>query len=303
MNTTSRPALRNTIVVGVDGSTLSHDALAWAAAEAERRGLGVHILHVFVYIQPVAGYAVFDPADPEELGGHVCEEAAATIRSTHPDLPVTTEVRVGRPAPELVQLADESAMVVLGARGHGRIGGLLIGSVSQQVATHARCPVVVVRGTERADRAPVVVGMDGSSESVEALRFALDHARSLGAPVRVVHSEWVDTPPGAPLGAWYGDLIQRARERTEAVRSAVDDVVTHIPGVDVEFRAVDTHPVDALTEESEDASLLVVASRGLGGFAGLLLGSVSQGVLSRATVPVAIVPRHRHRGDQRSADT
>ncbi|WP_324651837.1 universal stress protein [Georgenia sp. H159] len=273
------------IVVGVDGSPLSDAALRWAAAEAERTQLPLHVVHVFVHVAVIGGYVSFT-ADPEELAGHVRDEAVRTARSERPDLEVTAEIRVGAAAPELIAASEGAAMLVLGARGHGRVAGLVIGSVSQQVAMHAGCPVVVVRGVGVDPAAPVVVGMDGSAESVGALRFAVGHARALGAPVRVVRSEYVESPPGVPPGAWYGELVEQTRQVTADVRSMVEE---RYPGV--ELRVVREHPVAALVEESADASMLVVATRGLGGFAGLLLGSVSQGVLTRATVPVAVVPR------------
>lgn len=294
-NPPSRP-----ILVAVDGSSLSYAALRWAAATARHSGAPLHIVHVFVYLPPVSGRAVFDPTDPHELGGRVVDEAADIVRAEHPDLAVTTEVRVGRAAPDLVAMSREAAMVVLGARGHGRVAGIFLGSVSQQVAMHAACPVVVVRGggSTVAD-APVVVGLDGSPEAEGAFRFALERAAAGNSPVRVVRAEYVEAPPGAPPGPWYADLVERVVELTGQVRATVEEARRAHPDLDIELRVVHDHPVTALVESSTDACLLVVASRGLGGFAGLLLGSVSQGVLSRAQVPVAVVPGM---GQDRTAD-
>ncbi len=289
MTTQSVPAPAGAVVVGVDGSALSAAAVRWAAGEAERTGAPLHVVHAFVYFHAMGGYAVMDRADPDEIGGEVCAAAVEQARAEHPDLAVTGEVRVGPAAPQLLKAAREASMIVLGARGHGRVGGMLVGSVSQQVALHARCPVVVVRG--QADAGPVVVGMDGSAEADDALRFALRHAAGVGAPVRVVRAEYLESPPGVPPGEWYADLVARLEELTGKVRTTVEEARREFPGVDVEVRVIHQHPVTTLVEESADARLLVVASRGLGGFAGLLLGSVSQAVLTRSTTSVAVVPR------------
>ncbi len=295
---TTNPPTR-AVLVAVDGSSLSYAALRWAAAMAERTGLPLHIVHVFVHLPPVSGMAVFDPADPQELGRRVVEEAEDIVRADHPELEVRTEVRVGRAAPDLVAMSQDAAVVALGARGHGRVTGVLLGSVSQQVAMHAACPVVVVRGGGNlAEDAPVVVGLDGSPEAEGALRFALDRAVTAGAPVRVVRAEYVEPPPGAPPGPWYTDLVERVEQLTEQVRATVAEARHARPDLDIELRVVHDHPVTALVEASTDASMVVVARRGLGGFAGLLLGSVSQGVLSRAQVPVVVVPNPAERAGE-----
>jgi len=288
MTINSVPAPAGAVVVGVDGSALSEAALLWAAAEAHSRGAPLHIVHAFVYVHAMGGFAVVDVATPDEIGGEVCAAASARVRAEHPDLPVTVEVRVGPAAPQLIKASREASLVVLGARGHGRVGGVLVGSVSQQVALHSRCPVVVVRG--RGEDGPVVVGMDGSVEADEALRFAIRHAEGVGAPLRVVRAEYVEALPGVPPGEWYADLVDRMQALTETVRARVAEVAREPPGVEVELEVVHQHPASALVDESAQARLLVVASRGLGGFAGLLLGSVSQAVLSRSMASVAIVP-------------
>lgn len=289
MTTSSTPA--RPIVVAVDGSSLSEAAVRWAAAEAGRRGTTLHIVHAFVYVHAVGGYmGVFDTADPAEIGGDVCERASRAALEVYPDLTVTSEVRVGRAAPEVIKASRDASMVVLGARGHGRLTGLLAGSVSQQVAMYARCPVVVVRGDdEPAPARRVVVGVDGSSAATGALRFAAEHAAATGVPVLAVRAEYVEMPVGVP-GEWYSALAERATEATEAARRGVEEVAAEVPGADIDLRVVRNHPETALVEESADAGLLVVASRGLGGFKGLMLGSVSQGVLSRAAVTVVVVP-------------
>lgn len=302
MTTELTTAPAGAVVVGVDGSSLSEEALDWAGAEAARLGAPLHVVHAFVHVSVIGGFSPVSPAEREKLGGDMVHAAADRTRAAHRGLPVTEEVCLGAAAPQLLNAAKDARMIVLGARGHGRVGGMLVGSVSQQVAMHARCPVVVVRGSTDRAGGSVVIGMDGSPEARAALRFGLRYADGVGAPVRVVRAEYLEPVPGIPPGEWYEDRKGQLEQVTESVRSEVDAARGEFPGLDIDLRVTRRHPVEALVEEAAEARLVVVASRGLGGFAGLLLGSVSQGVLSRAPSPVAILPRSgegRQLGEER----
>lgn len=288
---TNHSTLTLPIVVAIDGSPVSEEAVRWAADEAARRGTTLHVVHAFTYAHAPGGYVgTYDPEAPARVSEAMCQRAVAIAQDAHPDLAVTTEVRVGRAAPELVKASDHAAMMVLGSRGHGRLTGVIVGSVSQQVATHAHCPVVVVREKDEKAATSVVVGVDGSPAAARALLFAAEHAAASGASVRAIRSEYVEIPVGAPDGNWYGALVEHVARATEEARRTVEEVAAELPDVDIELRVVREHPETALVEASAEAEMLVVASRGLGGFAGLMLGSVSQGVLSRAKVTVAVVP-------------
>lgn len=136
----------------------------------------------------------------------------------------------------------------------------------------------------------IVVGIDGSKSSDEALRFALEEARLRGATLRIV-TVW-STPSAAYAGMAYVPTFdlreveeQAANERLEAARAFVGDT----SGVAVETVAVEGQAAGMLVKEAEGADLLVVGSRGHGGFTSLLLGSVSQQVAHHAQVPLAIV--------------
>lgn len=149
--------------------------------------------------------------------------------------------------------------------------------------------------------ATIVVGVDGSPESKKALRWALDEARLRGAGIEVVHihqSASVWFPYGDTLAVSMTEAI--AAEYEEAQRAAgeqakelVDTMIDELGdtgGVRVEpVLVADANPASTLVERSREADLLVVGSRGRGGFAGLLLGSVSQQVASHAHCPVVIV--------------
>ena len=290
MTTSPAPVPAGAVVVGVDGSPLANEALAWAAAEAERSGAPLHVAHAFMHVASTGGFGAYDPGIPEDFADEVLREAVERVRTGHPELSVTAEVRHGPAAPQLIKAAKDARLIVLGAGGYGRVSGAILGSVSQQVAMHAACPVVVVRGRAERGEQPIVVGLDGSAEASTALGWALRYAADVGAPVRVVRAEYLEVPPGVPPAAWYGDMLEQLNQLTESVRREVETARDQFPGVDVELLVVRRHPVSALVKEAKGAQLVVVASRGLGGFTGLLLGSVSQGVLSRSPASVAILP-------------
>lgn len=137
--------------------------------------------------------------------------------------------------------------------------------------------------------------VDHSEGAKAALRFALEEAKLRDARLRVVHA-WQFGTIGAPgiegsypvLGLDLSDLHRAAEEALEAT---VAEVVSDAAGVEIERRVVEGAPGGVLVEESRGADLLVVGSRGHGGFAGLLLGSVSQQVAHHAACPVVIVHR------------
>ena len=178
------------------------------------------------------------------------------------------------PAPVAGAFVDASAeadSIVVGAQGYRR---LLrdFGSTAWQVATHATCPVVVVREVPDASRpGPVVVGLDGSPESERALRYAFARAAQDDAELVAV------TPP------------RPSRTTTPPTSTGGSSPSGGLPDVRVRPVTVHRHPVAALLAESRDARLVVVGNRGRGGFRGLLLGSVGMDLVREATCPVAIV--------------
>lgn len=179
-------------------------------------------------------------------------------------------------------------MIVVGSRGGTSLGRLLLGSVSAGVLHHARCPVVVAHagdGTAPGPDAPVLLGVDGSLVSEAATAWAFDAASRRRAPLTVLHA-WSDTKAFPLLDrSWgshenHGDAVLAERLAGWQER---------YPDVHVTRRLVCDHPARWLLEESERAQLVVVGSRGRGGFSGMLLGSVSSEVAQSAAAPVAVV--------------
>jgi nucleotide-binding universal stress UspA family protein len=282
------------IVVGVDGSPSADDALEWAAAEASVMHRPLHIVHGFIWplMRVPLGPSEFGPADGGLRASAERLLVAAETRAqlAAPDINVTSELVVGDAAPALLRCARGAELLVVGSRGLGGFLGLLVGSVGVAVAAHAPCPVIVVR--PRPDGRPgsfggrVVVGADGSELSAAAIEFAFQAAarRKVGlTAVRVWTPSRSAHPARIPL-----DKIEAA-ERRQLIET-LKDSCQQFPDVDVETKLVrDNHPGRALIESSAEAGLIVIGTRGHGGFVGLLLGSVSQSVLEHADCPVGVV--------------
>lgn len=294
------PPGRHHVVVGYDGSDGALRALAWAGQEAERLGAPLRVV-VCVDWHPVpsaeAAGALLAPPDLRRVGEELAEQAITRARSDHPRLELTGAVHDWASAvPVLLEESAAARLVVLGSRGHGAFADLLLGSTSAQVAVHARCPVVVVRPAEEGTAAQrgVVVGADSSPAARCALRFALEAAAVRGSEVTAVRAWQPPSLWGASQhGAAHAQLaaLEQAQSELleEVVREAQGAARTDCSGVVVHQRVVREHPATALLHAARGAELLVVGSRGSGGFRGLLLGSVSRAVIHHAHGAVAVV--------------
>lgn len=284
------------IIVGYDGSEGSTLALRWAAQAAEQRARTVEV--VTTWSMPSADLGIGAGATLQsELIDQMRQEAVATNQegleiAARMGANAMGEVLIGRTAAALVHHSEGAEMVVVGSHGSGGLTGYLLGSVSRQVATHAQCPTVVVR-PPAPDAQDMVVGVDGSEHSLKALAWAFEQASYSGMALRVLHSweippTWsmVEVPSYEPevLIRDYGNA--ELRETSEAMAGFREKY----PDVRVRQEVMKGSPVKALVTASEGAALLVVGSRGLGGFRGLLLGSVSHAVVHKAASPVAVVP-------------
>lgn len=277
------------VVAGVDGSEKDLRVVDWAAAEAGRRGTGLHLLYAVPMYTGPSYYDVMPPKELLDAGRRITRAGVDHVRAAHPELAVTSEVLRADPASALVQASERAALVVVGARGLGRIAGRVLGSVSQKVAAHAHSPVVTVRDLAAVPDGPVVVGVDPDHIAPEVMRFAFAEAQQRGVGLRVVHAG-----ARAQLRPELQDpridvlLDGVAENRATEVQRVADEWSQRYPDVPVDVRIVRRHPVEALAEAAAGASLLVVGSRTRGGLANVRLGSVSRGVLHEAPV-VAVV--------------
>lgn len=289
------------VIVGVDGSPQADAAVRWAAARARHTGARLRLLHAYSVPVPApamslaaAGPYAADRVEYAAEAGEAVLAAAAELARGHADgVEVSTELRVGGAAQALIDASEQAGLVVVGSRGLGGFTGLLLGSVGVQVSAHARCPTVVVHGDAPAT-GPVVVGVDGSDLSRAAVAFAFAEADRLGTGVIAVHAWGLPMPTGAGDGlavvlAGEDEQAKFARAAGRVLADALTDVRQRYPDVTVDERLVQAGSAGALLEAAADATMIVVGSRGHGGFKGLLLGSTSQTVLQHAGCPVAVV--------------
>lgn len=280
------------VVVGVDSSPDSDLALIWAMAHASRTHRPLHLVHVSARILAEAHVYPGHVTAARE-GDAVLDEALAVAADSH-GIPQVTSERVGDPhlgiGEALLRAAGDASMLVLGARGHGGITGLVIGSVSQYAARHATCPVVTVRKPADSGSGRIVVGVDDSDAAQDALALAFEVASCRGVAVTAIQA-WhpvVAHGPGVAL-PMPSDIGERLAEEAHLLGNRLWQWQEKYPDVPVIPEVVQGHPAAMLTYASEHAALVVVGARGRGAFTGLLLGSVSQTVLHHARCAVAVV--------------
>jgi nucleotide-binding universal stress UspA family protein len=283
-------------VIGIDGSDPAHHALDWALEHASGRATALHLVTAWqtpVLIAAPTPGPVSVPFDDDRLAAsarQVVDRLADEARVRIP-LPVEPIVIHDNAAHALLDAADHAALLVVGSRGRGGFASLLLGSTSQQCATHARVPTVVVppgASTETGNR--ILVGVDGSPNSLAALTWALEFAQP-GMAIRVMWA-W-DAAPLA-VGAedyFFPDLSDTAEARfDELVESTL--AASPAPGVAVTREFARGRPRALLAEAAEGADLVVIGARGHGAVGSALLGSVATWVLHHVDRPIAVVPSH-----------
>jgi nucleotide-binding universal stress UspA family protein len=290
----SMPTTHHGIAVGVDGSAPSKVAVDWAAREAALRGLPLTLVHVIpsslTRIWPKAAVPA-ELREWHELNGHeiLCAamQVAEHAKKAH-DIQTSSHIVTGNASATLIDLSKEAAMIVVGCRGLGAVGQRLLGSVSSGLVHHAHCPVAVIHDEDplmpTPALAPVVVGIDGSPTSESATALAFDEASRRAVELVAVHA-WSDYAVSELPGIEWSD-VQKQAEETLAERLA--GWQERYPDVTVRSVVVLDRPAHQLLEQSESAQLTVVGSHGRGGFAGMLLGSVSSAVAESARMPVIV---------------
>ena len=282
------------VVVGIDGSNHSTRALDWAITEASGRSVPLHVLHALD-----TGVTVWSPmmVTPTDLGDHLglLEAALEHVRTVAPDLLVTSAITSGPASVALENASADADTLVLGARGRGVVGSILLGSTSLHVVGHARCPVVVVRedsGGHPADRAGrVVVGFDGSHLSDDALAYSFAAAAHHHLALDIVIAWDTEELATYQLVPSIADEVRAAatNHREELTAAAAAPWSEKYPDVATHLEVTTDSPAQALIDRSADADLVVVGSRGLGSVRGALMGSVSAEVLRHAHCPVAVI--------------
>jgi nucleotide-binding universal stress UspA family protein len=283
------------IVVGVDDSAPADVALCWAVQEAEVRRAAIELVHAY-------GLQVRAPltSSSRELAERTMERIVGRNRSILDTVKWdTTLVPVfGVPYSEaLSDAGDEADLVVVGSRGLGGFGALLLGSTSYRTVGHAPCPVAVVRGEPDTSAAGtphrIVVGLDGSRIARRALRWALDEAELRDVPLTLVHACPGPTDvsqdrvqPDAHADEAHGTIREQALE----VIDLALEIVEPSPGIHIDRVAAVGSPASVLLDRATANTLLVVGTRGHGAIGRALVGSVSHQCLHHAQVPVIVVP-------------
>ncbi|BDT91556.1 universal stress protein [Nocardia sputorum] len=282
MSTISNPP----IVVGVDGSSVALAALRWAAADAARHQVPLHLVYAIGVLGNFGsgielGQFDFDSywrgvRDALETARAVAVSESAPIAQ----LDISTELVDAPPIPVLRDRSKTARLLVIGTHGLGAIHRRLLGSVSTALARHAACPVAVIPETSAPSDGPVAVGVDGSPSSVHAVEIAFDESAFRGVELIAVHT-WSDF-------LRFSSRADMQEEGEELLSRSLAGYGEKYQEVRVRRIVVEDRPAERLLQVGERAQLIVVGSHGRGGFAGMTLGSVGQAVLHAAEVPVII---------------
>jgi nucleotide-binding universal stress UspA family protein len=282
---------RAAVLVGVDDSPWSTNALRWAARLGAALDRPVEVVAVSEAPATFGWSALVSTVAPDEEMTKAVTAAVDEVFGENLPADLRSWVVPGAAAATLVRLSRDASVLVVGRRGHGGFAGLALGSVSAKVAEHAHCPVLVVpaedeHAGETAQPPRIVVGVDGSESSKEALRWAARLAQPLHARIDAVTLwdpapafGWGILPPTYSPGI---DLQQRLDE-------IVDETFPRGRPAGIRAAVLEGPTAATLLEVAQGAVLLVVGSRGLGGFPGLRLGSVSAKVAAHSSGPTLIV--------------
>ncbi|MFF5340134.1 universal stress protein [Streptomyces althioticus] len=304
------------IVVGIDGSAEGLAAAHWAAQEAQRRGAGLGVVHVWHRRPHPAPYIPMDSTE-RDWAEHLLREAVRSVRSAHPGLRITGRLVCDATVAGLLKAAADADLLVLGSRGLGALGGFLTGSVSHRVVGRTPHPVVLVRaGRSAADEhlpatdgiAPeeipetpyrqVVLGLQTDRPCDELIEFAFDAARRRGTGLSVVHAfrpapvpsmSLVSAAPEGPAPVprpWAQAPADHERTVTAVLRPWREKY----PTVPVTATVTEGRAAVVLVRAARDAGLLVVGRRGVDHQVGVFTGPVTHAVLHHAGCPVAVVP-------------
>jgi nucleotide-binding universal stress UspA family protein len=289
-------AARSAVVVGYDGTEHSDAALDWAVRYATDHG------RPLLVVNAAGSPTVYDtfsgPAENrKELriqSRRTTDRALVRVKERNPHLEVGVHSALGNAQEVLLDSLEGAHLLVVGSRGRGTIGSLLLGSVSVGVSAHAPCPVAVVR--PQADRARfgpfvgrVVVGVDGSEASIGALDFAFEMASTEFKPLAIVHA-WGNAGVYRDMMS-YDVRLETAEEHELQVAESIAGYSEKYPDVLVTQHQAEDDPSRTLVLASEDADTVVVGSRGRGDAASVVFGSVSRFVVEHARCPVIVVRR------------
>ncbi len=289
--------MRKTILVGVEDLPHSDDAVVWAARAAAQRGAMLHLVNATGF-PTLAVDLLYDDgivAGAETL----LEKASARVAEIAPEVEVTWSVDRRLPADALCAHAEGCALLVIGTHRLSAMERVFSGSLSYQIASSAPCPVVIVPHLPPLEATGVLVGVDGSADSLEAVALAAAEADWSGQPLHVVHA-WQEPAMYASTDVYPVGLAENVRESERLVLAeSVAGLAETYPDLIVHEQLVHEASATALLDLAPTMRLLVIGSRGRHGLARVLLGSVSHTVVLHSPCPV-MVTRYGAREDEHS---
>ncbi len=286
------------VIVGADGSASSLEAVAWAAREAILRNAPLRIVHAalrWTYDVPLAPQPAHWGPAAEAACHELLRQAAERARADAPTVKVTTEIVDGAAAAAIAAAAEAAQLVVVGSRGRGGFTGLLLGSVSRDLAAHSPRPVVIVRQPRVGHGTEIVVGTTGRPDQEPVLQFAFEEANLRRLPLRAVHA-WTHPAlrgPGDMQPLVY-DVEGVGQEEARLLAESLAGWREKFPDVPLVEQVVHEHSAKALIDASETAELVVVGTPGRAS----ILGSTTHALVHPAHAPVAVVRHaavHAHR--------
>jgi nucleotide-binding universal stress UspA family protein len=293
--------MTRSLVVGVDGSSCSCEAVRWAAGEARRRDLPLRIVHAWLSplvetsVVPVLGFR--SGTDLQTEANKVVTEAAAQAATAAPDIAVETSLVPGDAGAALIEASGDADLLVVGHQGAGGLAGLLAGSVAVAVVSHAACPVVVVRGHQDTMR-HVLVGVDESRSCRHTVDTAFAAAWRSSVGVVALHAYRIPAPhrgfaervaaTSGTATAFRDHLVAAEQDAKFLVEQQVAAARQRYPEVPVEIRVLEGRPAEELVRASAGASLVVVGGHGSGRFAAFRPESTSHTLVHHAHCPVLV---------------
>lgn len=279
------------IVVGIDGSQDSLRAADWAAAEAQRHGWPIKLVHAYQRaVAALPAVAVTLPAPVEEATKYL-SEARDRVVADRPGLDVSVVQQEGQTPRVLLDESEQARLLVVGREGLTRMAELVLGSVSLACATHSKTPVAVIPAAWDAPAEPygrIVLGIDGSANCEAAVRYAFETAAERNAELVVVRAwglptRWSD--------GWPAEL-NKAKFEAEIESELAEwlaDWRQKYPEVAVRTVAEFAQPAAALAKYAAEADQVVIGGRGHGVVTGALLGSQARTILRHVVAPIVVV--------------
>jgi nucleotide-binding universal stress UspA family protein len=288
------------VVVGVDFSKDNAAAIDYAAAIAHRRHVPLELLYAVDPQTAPPTYLSMTMHEIQDEAENELANQANDVRQDNPGLEVTTHFVAQSPTESLLEASDRAGMVVVGSRGHGSFGQLLLGAVAWRVASRANGPALLIRPSELVGRiatGPVLVGLDGSESSRKALTFAFEEARSRGTTLIAVNVWALPHPEGLEIGRdwprkaadWEPEMEADADRMLSEALAGSGEEYPDVPVLRVVIHGLSVPETLLEIASAKNADLIVVGARGKHAFAELVLGAVGVQLSHHADRTIAVV--------------